>query len=271
MNPDLFHRFALKSRLTQWAQTLHPGYAADLLLPRTCAGCSLAFEPGGQPIGWCEPCLSRLRCSAPRCPRCALEWAGSVCSTCASKPLPFARTLVLGAYAAPLDRIVRAMKFSRQPALAHTLAAALAPIVAHELDSWSAGLERPQVVPVPLSDLRLAERGYNQSLLIARPLARACSLELLPRALQRLRAGPPQSRLSPAAREHNVEQAFRAAAPVSRPVLLVDDVMTTGATLAAASRALLAAGAPSVTCVVVARTPLPDTPLPDVQRCPGSA
>lgn len=258
MNRPVSQRFALTPRITRWLRALRPGHAADLLLARACAGCSLAFEPGACPIGWCAPCLASLRCTAPRCPRCALELAGSVCRACASKPPPFARTLVLGAYAAPLDRIVRTLKFNRQPALARALAAALAPVVASELASGYAGPEPPQVVPVPLSDSRLAERGYNQSLLIARPIARACGLELRPHALKRVQTGPPQSQLSPAAREHNVAQAFRAVGQVGRPVLLVDDVMTTGATLAAASRALLNAGAPSVTCVVVARTPLPN-------------
>ena len=170
------------------------------------------------------------------------------------------------AYAPPLDRIMRALKFSRQPALARPLAAALAPVVALELASRPPGSDPPVVVAIPLSEPRLAERGYNQSLLIARPIARSCGLAWLPRALQRVRAGPPQSQLSPSEREHNVAQAFKATSAISQPVLLVDDVMTTGATLAAASRALLDAGAPSVTCIVVARTP-----SPDVSRRSGSA
>jgi len=232
--------------------------AADVLLARACAGCSQPFEPGENPAGWCNPCLAAITCPQRRCPRCALEQPGPFCQSCAGRPPPFFRTVVLGAYAPPLDRIVRALKFNRQPALGQALAAALAPIVARELAACPAGLPSPQVVAVPLSDTRLAERGYNQSQLIAKPLAQACGLALLPRALHRVRSGPPQSRLSPADREHNIEHAFQAVRRLHRPVLLVDDVMTTGATLAAASNALLEAGAPSVTCVIVARTPSPD-------------
>ena len=100
---------------------------------------------------------------------------------------------------------------------------------------------------------RLAERGYNQSLLIARPLARALGLPIDPVALRRQRAGPPQSRLSTGARASNVDRAFIATRPHHEPVLLVDDVMTTGSILKACTEALLEAGAKEVNCLVFAR------------------
>lgn len=252
--------------LSRAAATL-ASHTADVLLPRACAACAQALTRGEHRAGWCDPCLAAVGRPVSRCLQCAIEHAGPSCESCQLRPPPFSRTLVLGAYAPPLDRIVRAFKFGRQPALGAALAAALAPIVQHELAKCPAGPLSPVVVAVPLSEERLAERGYNQSLLIARPLARALGLHVDLSALSRLRAGPPQSRLSPGARASNVDQAFSAAPyPHQRPVLLVDDVMTTGATLAAASHALIRAGAPSVTCVIVARTA-----TPDVSRCPGPA
>lgn len=256
------HRILTLSRA---AATL-ASQAADALLPRACAACALALTRGERRSGWCDPCLAAVGRPVSRCMQCAIEHAGPRCESCEIRPPPFSRTLVLGTYAPPLDRIVRAFKFSRQPALGAALAAALAPIVQRELAALPPGLLPPIVVAIPLSEERLAERGYNQSLLIARPLARALGLRVDLSALNRLRAGPPQSQLSPGARASNVDQAFGAPRPHQRPVLLVDDVMTTGATLAAASQALIRAGAPAVTCVIVARTA-----TPDVSRCPGPA
>ena len=246
--------------------------ATDLMLARACGGCAQAFAPGQATAGWCSPCLRAITCERPRCQRCGLESHQTPCSHCLAAPLPFEHTVVLGAYQPPLDRIIRVFKFGRQPALGRALAAALAPRVSHALLHWPPTRPRPIVVAIPLAHERLAERGYNQSLLIARSLATRCGLGLSPGALRRTRAGQPQSSLSRGARQPNIAHAFVAAQPLSQPVLLVDDVMTTGATLIAASRALLEAGAPSVTCAVIARTPPPDlTPLPDVSRRPGSS
>ena len=243
----------------------------DLLLARACCGCAQAFAPGQATDGWCSPCLRAITCTQPRCQRCGLQSRHTPCLNCLATPPPFESTLVLGAYQPPLDRIIYAFKFGRQPALGRALAAALAPSVAHALTGWPPTRPRPIVVEVPLAHERLAERGYNQSLIIARSVAARCGLRLSAGALRRTRAGQPQSSLPRGARQPNIAQAFVAAQPLSQPVLLIDDVMTTGATLVAASRALLEAGAPSVTCAVIARTPAPDlTPPPDVSRRPGS-
>ncbi len=238
--------------------------AADVLLPRACAGCARMLPRGACQTGWCEACLTALGSGVSRCGQCAINSLTPLCEGCQTKPPPFSRTVVLGAYAPPLDRIIRALKFNRQPALGAALAAALAPLVQRELARLAPGHPRHRVVAVPLSEERLAERGYNQSLLIGRPLAQALGLPIDPVALHRQRAGPPQSRLSPVARASNVDRAFIATRPHHEPVLLVDDVMTTGATLAAATHALIRAGSPSVICVIAARTA-----LPDVSHCPG--
>jgi len=243
----------------------------DLLLARACCGCSQAFAPGQAPEGWCSPCLRAITCERPRCQRCGLPSHHTPCPSCQATPPPFEHTVVLGAYQPPLDRVIRAFKFGRQPALGRALAAALAPSVTQALAQRPPTRLPPIVVAIPLANERLAERGYNQSLLIARALAARCGLGLSAGALRRTRAGQPQSSLSRNARQPNIAHAFVAAHPLNQPVLLIDDVMTTGATLVAASRALLEAGAPSVTCAVIARTPAPDlTPLPDVSRRPGS-
>lgn len=247
-------------------------FATDLLLPRVCAACNSALPPGGRRVGWCKNCLNHVICRQERCQRCGLEGAGALCQTCRNSPPEFSRTLLLGAYRPPLDGIVRALKFAREPALAQALGAALAQHLAPPLEAEFGSLARAKhgarVVAVPLSAERLANRGYNQSLLIARVFAHRLGLSLDRYSLVRLRPGPPQSVLKPDERHHNAAGAY-AIRPGSKrlagaAILVVDDVMTTGATLLATARTLRAAGADSVINIVVARTP-------HVQRGPGSA
>jgi ComF family protein len=114
------------------------------------------------------------------------------------------------------------------------------------------------VIPVPLSRGRRRERGYNQAELIARAVAREAGIPLRARALKKTRERPPQAGLSAAARWSNVVSCYHARLPLSlrgKAVLLVDDVLTTGATAEAASRALLMAGAGAVDVLTLARVP----------------
>ncbi|APR83080.1 Competence protein F [Minicystis rosea] len=121
----------------------------------------------------------------------------------------------------------------------------------------SAGIEADVVIPVPLHPARLAERGYNQAALLGAEVANELAVPLFPLALARTRHTPQQARLDRASRLGNVTGAFRVRMPAQvrgRRVLLVDDVSTTGATLAACAAALREAGAAAVTSLVVART-----------------
>jgi ComF family protein len=114
------------------------------------------------------------------------------------------------------------------------------------------------VIPVPLSRGRRRERGYNQAELIARAVAREAGIPLRARVLRKTKERPPQAGLSAAARRSNVASAYHARLPLSlrgKSVLLVDDVLTTGATAEAASRALLRAGAGAVDVLTLARVP----------------
>src|SRR5690606_25479155 len=147
------------------------------------------------------------------------------------------------------DRLLPRFKFHRDLAAGRLLAEAMA--------ARFAPLPRPgALLPVPLHRGRLRRRGYDQALELARPLARALDLPLLPGALRRVRATRPQSELDAAARARNLRGAFavEAGTPLPAHVALVDDVMTTGATLHAAALALRRAGVARVDAWVCART-----------------
>jgi ComF family protein len=153
---------------------------------------------------------------------------------------------------------IHALKFGGRPVLATPLGRLLAEAGARALPAppadWADGL-----IPVPLHPARLAERGFNQAELLAAPCAARWRVPVLTRVLVRTRPTLPQTDLDPAARRANVRDAFRVPRPAAvegRRLLLVDDVLTTGATVGAAARALRAAGAATVGVLTLARVVL---------------
>ncbi len=221
-----------------------PRAIARLLQP-ACAVCALA--PG--PI--CAACEADFFPShTPRCLRCAIPLTAPhvLCGRCLASPPRFERATALADYRAPVDGMVMALKFAARLDLAWVfgrLLAARAPAMPDAL-----------VVPVPLAFERLAERGFNQSLQIARAFCSATPARLSPDAVRRIRHTPPQQALALDARHRNVRGAFLVAGDVvGRTVLVIDDVMTSGSTMDEIARVLVAAGAAQVHALVVARTP----------------
>jgi ComF family protein len=154
---------------------------------------------------------------------------------------------------------IHALKYQRREPLAVPLASLLAEEGARLLGFAAddpTGAPFDAIVPVPLHPARLTERGFNQAELLAAPCARRWQRPLLTRALRRIRPTRPQTDLDAVARRQNVAGAFAVAQPAAiadRRLLLVDDVLTTGATVGAAARALARAGAASVGVLVLAR------------------
>jgi ComF family protein len=186
------------------------------------------------------------------CPQCARPSIGAaVCGACLRKPPPYTTTLAACTYAYPLDRLVQALKYGRLLALAQPLGDALAAAAIRAPRSYV----RPQVlVAIPLAAARQRERGFNQAIEIARVVARRTGIPLV-HGMIRSGHGPPQATLPWKQRRHNVRSAFACARSFAGlHVALVDDVMTTGATLEAAAGALLKARAMRVDAWVVART-----------------
>ncbi|MFT4241698.1 MAG: ComF family protein [Acidovorax sp.] len=204
----------------------------------------------------CDGCSARFARPAARCQRCALRVPEgvAVCGACLREPPLFDACLAAVDYGYPWAAALAQFKFQGDPGWAGTLATLMrsAPWVEPALDAAD------RVLPVPLSMERLRERGYNQAALLARHLAGA---KADTQSLLRLHATEAQSSLPRAQRLRNLRHAFalepaRATALRGQRLVLVDDVMTTGATLHAATQALREAGAGHVTALVFARTPI---------------
>lgn len=216
-----------------------------LFAPR-CLVCGQAGMPGRD---LCAACHAGLPWQGPACPRCALPMPRvETCGACLRHPSPLDAVHAAFDYAFPLDRLLPRLKFHRDFAAGRVLAQCMA-------DRFAA-LPRPDaIVPVPLHRARLRQRGYDQALELARLLGRALDVPVRADVLRRSKATEAQSRLDASARQRNLRDAFAvdAAAPTPAHAVLVDDVMTTGATLHAAARALRDAGAARVQAWVCAR------------------
>lgn len=208
----------------------------------------------------CARCLDRFAPLQPRCPRCAITVAAGLdlCGACRADPPAFARTVCVADYGFPWDGLVAAFKYRGGSDLAGVLARCLA--------ARADPAELPDVVaPIPLSDARLAERGYDQAWELARRVAALWQRPAQARLLVRRFDLGRQAQSGRRERLANLRGAFAAAEGAAsmargRHVALVDDVLTTGATAQAAARVLLDLGAACVSLWVVARTPDPLAP-----------
>jgi len=197
----------------------------------------------------CPACIGELPALPESCPQCALPSpAAAVCGSCINRSPHFDATLALWRYEFPCDGLVQALKYRAQLALAGFFARSLASRPLPEVDV---------VLPMPLHAKRLAERGFNQALEIARGLARYRGTPIEPRGVLRVKNTPPQTELPYEDRAKNVRGAFRCELDLSgASVAVLDDVMTTGATLNELARVLKRAGARRVENFVIARTVL---------------
>jgi ComF family protein len=172
--------------------------------------------------------------------------SGRVCGACLDRPPRFDRVEAAFAYQFPVSALIHAFKYGRKLALARVLAELMAPHVASDVDA---------IVPMPLARGRLAERGYNQALEIARRVASLTGVTLLPDACSKVADTPAQASLPWKARARNVRGVFVCHAAVEgQRIAVVDDVLTTGATMNELARVLRKAGAAEVRGWVVART-----------------
>ena len=231
---------ALRSRLTAFGHWLLP--------PR----CLLCGDAGHEGLDLCRDCAAELPRNGSCCARCALPLAlpAALCGRCQRHPPPWDAAWAPFRYGWPLDRLESRFKFARELAAGRTLVAL-----------WRREpriIDAPGLIaPVPLHRSRLRQRGYNQALELARPLARAFGVPLRHDLLARMKPTAAQSELDAPTRRRNVRGAFAVDRATGLPahVAIVDDVMTTGATLAECARVLKRAGVARVDVWALARAP----------------
>jgi len=239
---------SLRLRLGFWLRN----DASRLLWPTRCLVCG---EAGGEAWDLCPACAAALPWQSRACRGCALplpeaEADDAICGACVTEPPPLHAVHAACLYAPPLNRLLPRFKFHEDLAAGRLLAQLMA--------GAFAGLPRPEaLVPIPLHRARLRQRGYDQALELAKPMGRALHVPVRDDLLRRVRATAAQSERDAAARRRNMRGAFAVVPGVALPrhIALVDDVMTTGATLHAAARALRRAGVERVDAWVCARVP----------------
>jgi ComF family protein len=220
----------------------------NILYPSNCPACGNVSDVfHHSPI--CVSCWSGIKkYSGPACKICAMPFTseyGEVCSKCLKKAPFFSRVINYGLYEGVLAEAISHLKFYKLKRLAKPLGSLLFIFDFSGFDG---------IIPVPLSIRSLRERGFNQSLLIARVISKKFNIPLLMDNLRKIKETPPQIGLSAKERLLNLKNAFEVRGSIQGlRLLLVDDVMTTGATVAECSRELMKAGAKEVTVLTLAR------------------
>ncbi|NLC53151.1 MAG: ComF family protein [Firmicutes bacterium] len=220
----------------------------------TCVACGATFT-SLYPLAFCQGCLDRIPfITKPVCSRCDRPLRGGdrdPCRECQGETYYFEQAMAVAVYDGYMRELLHSAKYNFRPDLARGLGTILAVWAENETRLE----EIDAVIPVPLHPEKLATRGYNQTELMAEPLAVALRRPLYTEVLQRVKPTVSQSKLSRREREENTRNAFAVVdcpAVAGKEVLLIDDIRTTGYTLSAAARALLVAGARRVKALTMA-------------------
>lgn len=227
---------------------------ADFLLPPQCPLCSRPNDPS-DPHTFCPSCFSDVTfITAPYCIKCGTPFASPhdeshLCGRCLTRVTAYARARAVCVFSGSIKRAIHVFKYEGKTYLDKTLVGLM------ERSPLQFRIERyDALLPVPLHPIRLKRRGYNQSLLLAREVARRYSVPVAQGMLKRTRDSIPQVELSGRTREENVKGIFSIEGdPTEKTLLLIDDVLTTGATAHECARTLLRGGAKRVDVLAIAR------------------
>jgi len=239
----------IRNRAGRWAELFFDG-----LLPRHCVLCGL----GSGPENICAPCAAELPRIVHSCILCGLpllQETGQFCGVCLHKAPPWNRAIAALVYRFPVDQMVRRFKFSRNLACGQILGKELLLAVERKSSTLPSC-----ILPVPLHRTRHFSRAFNQAELLARCVGKGLEIPIYNHVLHRARRTPAQSGLDAESRKRNLRGAIQCRPPDKlqcklEHVALVDDVMTTGTTLAECTRTLRRAGAKEISTWVAAVTP----------------
>ncbi len=247
--PGMIFRINLSSGPVQCVRAL-----LDFFFPRTCLRCGCLLSDPGKGFT-CRPCRRKyILIHPPFCDRCGFPFAGKLarpgrCESCRERPPAFREARSLFLYRMTGARVVHCLKYEKGTWLLPEITSLL-----KDEPCWGEFFGGSRLVPVPLHPRKLRQRGFNQAAIVCEAIRQAVpGVEVFP-CLRRVRATPSQTFLSRAARLRNMKGAFACRGDPGGPrrLILVDDVHTTGATLNAASEALLRAGAKAISAFTLA-------------------
>lgn len=227
----------------------------SLIFPACCISCNKPLWGHRNPY-LCATCLDKVTWLDNNCCKFCGYQSGKYiesperCRECRGKDLKFTKAVAVVRYSGSIRKIIKAFKFHAESSLAMPMAALM-----HQRMLESEISEADLLIPVPLHDKRLRERGYNQSELLAREISRLCRIPYNKRCLLRTKNTAPQSMLRKKERRLNPLGAFMpgSADLTGKKILLIDDIMTTGSTVSECSRVCRAAGAAQINILVFAR------------------
>jgi ComF family protein len=223
--------------------------------------CLLCDEQTDSLYALCVPCETELPWLGNHCDQCALPLPGigQTCAQCLRKPPAFHAVVVPWQYDFPIDALVTRFKHQGKWPFGRLLAELLGNTLLHR---FGEGLERPDLLlPVPLANKRLRQRGYNQAAMLAHWLGAQLTLVVDERLIKRVKDTPAQQGLTAKARKRNLREAFVLTDPArinGKHIALIDDVLTTGTTADTLARLLINGGANRVDVYCLARTPKPE-------------
>ncbi len=231
------------------------GLALELVFPGFCYLCDGVAQ---ESLPLCSECLDQIeRIGTSRCAVCGKKLDGGVpdrrCGDCIRHQPAFAQARAFAKYQDPMKSIIHRFKYSRGFYFLDWMADSLVRVYEREFNAERFDL----IIPIPLHWVRVLKRGYNQALILARPLSGKLGIPIAPGALIRTRNTEPQAGLSAAKRKENLKNSFRVKSAKrikGKNILLIDDVITTGTTINEAAKTLRKAGAEKVCALALART-----------------
>lgn len=242
----------MKQMINEWLKNSHLFNFGFILQQH----CFLCLSNQIKKYDLCESCLKDLTWSpVSSCPRCGLSSSGQICGSCMGSPPDFDATRAIFLYAFPIDTMIQRYKYGGTLSLSHTFGQ----LMYDKIGSTKRTLNIDLIIPMPMHPVRLKERGFNQALEIAKILDQSfkshSTSKLDYKSVQRQTLTPPQASLPLKERVKNIKGAFKVSKDLTgKRIAIVDDVMTTGASLNELAKTLKKAGAAHVECWVIART-----------------